>query len=65
MHAPQIGMAWGAVGVLYAVSLMLSTVRIRTHSVACSALMHATYNFTIFLGIFISTGGFRNLNQLH
>lgn len=65
LHAPQIGMAWGAVGVLYGVSLVLSTVRIRTHSVACSALMHATYNFTIFLGIFISTGGFRHLNQLH
>jgi membrane protease YdiL (CAAX protease family) len=64
LHAPQIGMAWGAVGVLYGVSLLLSAVRIRTHSVACSALMHATYNFTIFLGIFISTSGFRHLNLL-
>jgi membrane protease YdiL (CAAX protease family) len=65
LHAPQIGMAWGAVGVLYGVSLVLSTVRIRTHSVACSTLLHATYNFTIFLGIFVSTAGFRHLNQLH
>lgn len=48
LHANQVSHAWGVLGVLYGVSLVLSFVRIRTHSVACSVLMHATYNFSIF-----------------
>jgi uncharacterized protein len=64
MHAAQIGYAWGVVGILYGVSLVLSYVRIRMHSVACSTLMHATYNFTIFAAMFIVTGGFRHLEVL-
>jgi membrane protease YdiL (CAAX protease family) len=63
MHAPQLSFAWGAISVLYAVSLALSFVRIRLHSVAASTLLHATYNLTIFVGIFIGTGGFRHLEQ--
>jgi membrane protease YdiL (CAAX protease family) len=65
MHAAQIGYAWGVVAVLYAVSVVLSYVRIRTHSVACSTLMHATYNLTIFAAIYLSTSGFRHLEDLH
>ncbi len=64
LHADQLGHAWGVLGVLYGVSLMLSFVRIRTHSLACSTLMHATYNFSIFVAILISTGGFRHLDKL-
>jgi membrane protease YdiL (CAAX protease family) len=63
MHAAQISFAWGAVGVLYCVSLALSYIRIRTHSVACSTLVHMTYNLTIFAIIYISTGGFHHLDQ--
>jgi membrane protease YdiL (CAAX protease family) len=63
MHAAQISFAWGAVGLLYAVSLTLSCVRIRTHSVAASAFVHATYNLIIFLSIYISTAGFHHLEQ--
>jgi membrane protease YdiL (CAAX protease family) len=64
LHADQLAHAWGVLGVLYGVSLILSFVRIRTHSVACSTLMHATYNFAIFVGILIATGGFRHLEKL-
>ncbi len=64
LHANQLSHAWGVLGVLYGVSLVLSFVRIRTHSVACSVLMHATYNFSIFAVIVFSTGGFRHLQQL-
>jgi hypothetical protein len=39
-------------------------VRIKTHSVACSTLMHATYNFTIFAAMFLATSGFRHLELL-
>jgi uncharacterized protein len=64
LHADQLSHAWGPVGVLYGVSVVLSFVRIRTHSVACSTLMHATYNFTIFAVLFFSSGGFRHLEKL-
>jgi len=64
MHAAQIGDAWGVVGILYFVSLVLSYVRIRTHSVACSTLMHAIYNFTIFALLFFSTDAFRHLDKI-
>jgi membrane protease YdiL (CAAX protease family) len=64
LHAGQLSHAWGVVGVLYGVSLVLSLVRIRTHSVSCSILMHATYNLSIFIVIAISTAGFTHLEQL-
>ncbi len=64
LHADQLSHAWGVLGVLYGVSLVLSFVRIRTHSLACSTLMHATYNFSIFVVILASTGGFRHLDKL-
>ena len=64
LHADQLSHAWGPLGVLYSVSLVLCFVRIRTHSVACSVLMHATYNFTIFVVIYISSGGFHHLDKL-
>ena len=64
MHAGQLSHAWGALGILYAVSLVLSLVRIRTHSLACSVLFHSAYNLTIFTAIFIQTGGYRHLERL-
>ena len=56
--------AWAVLGVLFVVSLAFSYVRIATHSVACSTLMHATYNFTIFAVLFVASGGFRHLDKL-
>jgi uncharacterized protein len=64
LHADQLSHSWGPLGVLYGVSIILSFVRIRTHSVACSVLMHATYNLSIFAVIFFSTGGFQHLEKL-
>jgi len=64
MHAAQTGYAWGVVVMLYCVSLALSYVRIRTRSLACSTLLHASYNFTIFALLFVSTQGFHRLEKL-
>jgi membrane protease YdiL (CAAX protease family) len=64
VHAQQIGFAWSVVGLLFFVSLIFSLVRIKTHSVACSTLVHATYNFVIFAVIYSSTGGFHHMEQL-
>lgn len=63
LHAGQLEHAWGALGILYFVSLVLSVVRIRFHSVAASTLMHATYNLTVFVVLFIGTGGYRHLEK--
>ncbi|HTV08342.1 MAG TPA: CPBP family intramembrane glutamic endopeptidase [Candidatus Aquilonibacter sp.] len=64
MHVGQLEHAWGALGILYCVSLVLSFVRIRTNSVAASVLMHATYNLTVFVVMFIGTDGYRHMEKL-
>ena len=64
MHAGQLQHAWGALGILYCVSLVLSFVRIRTQ-LGCGfdVLMHATYNLTVFVVLFIGTDGYRHMDK--
>ena len=64
LHGEQLAHAWVALFVLFCVSLVLTMVRIRTHSVACSTLVHASYNASVFLTMFIATGGYRHLERL-
>jgi len=64
LHAEQLAHAWVALFVLFCVSLVLTIVRIRTRSVASSTLVHACYNLSVFLTMFIATGGFRHLERL-
>jgi len=64
LHAQQIGFAWPIVVLLFLVSLALTFVRYRLRSVAASALVHASYNFAIFLLAFIATGGYRHLDRM-
>jgi membrane protease YdiL (CAAX protease family) len=46
------------------VSLVLTTIRVRSKSVACSTVVHASYNLSVFITIFIATGGFRHLDRM-
>jgi membrane protease YdiL (CAAX protease family) len=64
LHADQLAHAWSPLAVLFCVSLILCAVRVKWHSLAASALVHACYNATIFAMIFIATGGFRHLDKL-
>jgi membrane protease YdiL (CAAX protease family) len=64
LHAEQLAHAWSAVIVLFFVSLALTAVRIRTRSVACSTLVHASYNLSVFITLFIATGGYRHLEKM-
>ncbi len=64
LHAEQLAHAWAALFVLFGVSLVLTLVRVRTRSVACSALVHASYNFSVFLTLFLATGGYRHLERM-
>ena len=64
LHAPQDRYAWGIIAVLFCVGLALAFVRLRTHSVAASTLVHMTYNGTLFAVMLILTHGFRHLDRL-
>lgn len=64
VHAEQLAHAWVALFVLFCVSLVLTWVRIRTASVACSTLVHACYNLSVFISLFIATGGYRHLDRM-
>lgn len=64
LHAPQDRYAWGIIGVLFCVGLALAYIRLRLHSVACSTLVHMTYNGTLFAVMLVATHGFRHLDRL-
>ncbi len=64
IHAPQLGYTVPALALLMCVSIGLCFVRIRTGSVAASALVHGSYNLSIFLTLFVSTDGFRHLDKM-
>ena len=64
LHADQLGHAWAAVGILFGVSLVLSIVRVQTRSLACSTIVHMSYNLSVFLTLFFATGGYRHLEKM-
>lgn len=64
LHAQQIGRLVPILAVLFSVSLVLTFVRIKLRSVACSTLVHASYNSFIFIMVLIQTGGYRHLDKL-
>jgi hypothetical protein len=64
LHASQLAKAWVPLVVVFCVSVVLCAVRIRFKSVAASALVHAAYNGSIFLLVFIGTDGYRHLDKL-
>jgi uncharacterized protein len=63
LHAAQLGYSWASVAALAVVSLILCYIRIRTRSVAASTLVHAFYNLSVFITLFIGTGAFRHLDR--
>lgn len=64
IHAQQVEHMWAVLLVLFTVSLVLTYVRVRTRSVAASAMVHAGYNGFIFLMTMIATGGYRHLDRM-
>jgi len=64
LHGQQVGYAWPVLILLFSVSLVLTIIRLRLRSVLASTLVHASYNFTIFLTAFIATGGYRHLDKM-
>lgn len=64
IHQGQLARAWAPLLMLFIVGLVLTGVRARAKSVAASYIVHATYNATIFVLIFVATSGFRHMEKL-
>jgi hypothetical protein len=64
LHAQQVSHLWAALLVLFSVSLLLTYVRVKTHSVAASAIVHAAYNAFVFLTVLIAKSGYRHLDRM-
>jgi len=64
IHLTQTGNSWGSFALLLCVSLVLSTVRLTTRSLAASVLVHAAYNFLLFAIMLAGSAGFRQLDNL-
>lgn len=64
LHSTQVSHAWAPLLLIGIVSVALCVVRLRLNSVAASAVVHASYNFTLFAGLLLQTGGFRHLERL-
>jgi uncharacterized protein len=63
LHATQTANAKGVLLMLWSMGMVLSGIRLKTRSLAASTLTHASYNFTLFLMVLVSTRGFHNLHQ--
>ncbi len=60
-HAQQLGGAWGQIGLLICVGMVLTYIRARSGTVAASYFVHLGYNTILFAGFYIATGGLRHL----
>lgn len=64
LHSPQVSHAWAPLVLIGLVSVVLCVVRLLLDSLAASTVVHAAYNFTLFAGILVQTGGFTHLDKL-
>jgi uncharacterized protein len=60
-HAQQLGGAWGQIGLLICVGIVLTYIRARAGTVAASYFVHLGYNSILFAGFYFATGGLRHL----
>jgi membrane protease YdiL (CAAX protease family) len=64
IHAQQVAHLMPALVSLFSISLVLTYVRVKTQSVACSTLVHSAYNSFIFLSVIFATSGYRHLDRM-
>lgn len=60
VHGSQLGYAWAALLPMFVVGLVLTWVRAQLKSVAASWTMHVTYNATLVVAAWITSGHFHN-----
>ena len=64
IHEGQLAHAWAPLLLLWFVGLVLTAVRAWTKSVGASFCVHAGYNLTLFILMFLATDHFRHLEKL-
>lgn len=63
LHDHQLANAWAPLLMIFIVGLVLTMIRALTGSLASSWMVHASYNGTLFVFMFLATGGFRHLER--
>lgn len=56
LHGPQYLWSWQQVSLVFVAGTVFGWIRYRTGSTFASALMHASYNLTFFVGLLMQTG---------
>jgi membrane protease YdiL (CAAX protease family) len=64
VHGAQYGWAWSAVLLMFVVGIVLTVARAWTGSVAPGFIIHAAYNLTLFVMLYVSTDHFRHLERI-
>jgi hypothetical protein len=64
LHVPEYWGAWNHMFLIFLVGLVFSLARGMSGSLAPSVFLHAGYNASMMIGLFLSTEHFRNLNAL-
>ncbi|MGH9604090.1 MAG: CPBP family glutamic-type intramembrane protease [Terracidiphilus sp.] len=64
LHAAQTGYSLGPFILLVFVSLVLCWARLSTRSLAASVMIHASYNFMLFMLMMLGSGGFRHMQNM-
>lgn len=64
LHAQQTGYSLGPFVLLVGVSIVLCAIRLSTRSLACSTLVHSSYNFMLFVFMLVGTHGFKHLGKM-
>jgi hypothetical protein len=64
LHVPEYWGAWNHMLLIFLVGLVFSLARGMSGSLAPSVFLHAGYNASMMLGLFLSTEHFRNLHAL-
>jgi len=64
LHVPEYWGAWNHMFLIFLVGLVFSLARGKSGSLAPSVFLHAGYNASMMLGLFLATQHFHNLNPL-
>lgn len=63
LHGGQLAYAWAPLLVLFGIGAALTAIRAKTGSVATCVAVHMGYNLSLFIMLFVATGGFHHMER--
>jgi uncharacterized protein len=63
LHGAQLAYAWAPLLVLFGIGAALTIIRARTGSVATCVIVHMGYNLSLFILLYVLTGGFHHMER--